>query len=350
MKESRLDKYDENVKPTKTKKKKTVKKTIKKSIKKTTKKGEKKTRKYGVDKGERGFYDVRNPLNDLTGKEWTYFTNSVLESDFLNSEEDLELVKYLQDSIIVSNFPVSGEEGYAHKIRKQHPTPKPPQLMRELIKFFTKENQLILDPFMGVGGTLLGASLCNRRAVGIDLEQNYIELYKQANENLGLTVQQTIVGDSRDLLKIDELKDTIIDAIITDPPYANMMTKKKTGGDKTKKTGVSTPFSDLKSDLGNLRYQEFLAELQSIIKSASKKLKTKGYVIIFTKDLQPSKDHHNLLHADIVTSIREIDGLIFKGYKIWYDKNLNLYPYGYPFSFVANQLHQYILIFRKENN
>lgn len=31
-----------------------------------------------VDMGERGTYDKRNKLNDLTGKEWVYFTNSVL--------------------------------------------------------------------------------------------------------------------------------------------------------------------------------------------------------------------------------------------------------------------------------
>ncbi len=34
--------------------------------------------------------------------------------------------------------------------------------------------------------------------------------------------------------------------------------------------------------------------------------------------------------------------------KIWKDKSAKLFPYGYPLSFVANQAHQYILIFRKE--
>jgi len=56
-----------------------------------------------------------------------------------------------------------------------------------------------------------------------------------------------------------------------------------------------------------------------------------------------------MLHADIVAELSKIPNLQFKGYKIWYDKTINLYPYGYPFSFVANQLHQYILIFRKES-
>ena len=37
-----------------------------------------------------------------------------------------------------------------------------------IINFFTKENEYVLDYFMGVGGTLLGASLSNRNALGID--------------------------------------------------------------------------------------------------------------------------------------------------------------------------------------
>lgn len=56
---------------------------------------------------------------------------------------------------------------------------KPPELCADLIKIFTKENQLVLDPFMGVGGTLLGASLVNRKAVGIDLNSRWLKYIKK---------------------------------------------------------------------------------------------------------------------------------------------------------------------------
>ena len=52
------------------------------------------------------------------------------------------------------------------------------------------------------------------------------------------------------------------------------------------------------------------------------------------------------LHADIVVALRELPGLEFRGYRIWHDQGQNLYPFGYPFAFVANQVHQFILIFR----
>ena len=77
-------------------------------------------------------------------------------------------------------------------------------------------------------------------------------------------------------------------------------------------------------------------------------VKKKGYVVIFIKDLQPNGKNTNLLHAEIVNKMNEIENLNYKGLKIWADQTAKLFPYGYPFSFVANQIHQYILIFRKE--
>lgn len=305
--------------------------------------------KYGMDLGERGIYDIRNTLNDLTGKEWTYFLNSIHLTDFASDDDELKLWKYLQDSIIPTKFSTNGENSFAHNLRKIHPSPKPPQLMKDIIEFFTKKGQLILDPFMGVGGTLLGASLSGRKAVGVDLCEEYIEVYKKVTKKLNLKEQITLKGDARNIDKYPQITSKIFDAIITDPPYANLLSKKRTGGDRTKKIGTSTPFTDSPKDLGNLDYNEYLSEMRKIIEKALLFLKTKGYLVLFTKDIQPNKKHHNMLHADLVNILIKIKYLTYKGYKIWYDKTINLYPYGYPFSFVANQLHQYILIFRKDN-
>ena len=120
-----------------------------------------KSKKVILTKNGQKFH-LDNKLNDLAGNEWSYFLRSVINTRYLTS----------------------GEEGYAHHIRKIHPSPKPPQLMRDIIKFFTKENEHILDYFMGVGGTLLGASLSNRNALGIDLSSKFINAYKKANKEL----------------------------------------------------------------------------------------------------------------------------------------------------------------------
>ena len=56
----------------------------------------------------------------------------------------------------------------------------------------------------------------------------------------------------------------------------------------------------------------------------------------------------NMLHYEVAAALNEIPNLHYKGMKIWADESTKPYPYGYPFSFVANQIHQYILVFRKE--
>lgn len=309
------------------------------------KKVKKNLKEYEIDMGERGIYNTKNHLNDLTGKEWVYFLNSVYETDFAKNEEEFKLWKYLQDSIIETRYPTSGPESFGHDLRKLHPSPKPPQLMRDIVAFFTKPSGWILDPFMGTGSTLLGASLLeNRNAVGIELEKKYIEIYNKVCERENHNKQMAIHADSRKILSLEQIKNKTFDLILTDPPYANMLSRKRTGGDRKDKG----KFTNDDRDLGNLSYKGFFPTFRKITEESVSFLKDKGYMIIFCKDLQPTKEYHNMLHADIVNTVSKIPNIYFKGYKIWYDKTINLYPYGYPFSYVSNQLHQFILIFRKE--
>ena len=277
-----------------------------------------------------GKYDPRNPLNDLTGAEWVFFLNSV-ES---------------------TSYSTKGTEGFAHGIRRIHPSPKPPQLMSKIIQFFSKKNGWVLDPFLGVGGTLLGCSLSGRNGIGIDLNQQYLDAYAQVCEQVNLDKQHIVCGDSRNVAElvhnVSEAPE-LFDLILTDPPYSDMLARARTGQQK-KKTGKAeaTPFTDMAHDLGNLPRDEFLVELHRIMEASIALLKPKGYCVVFCKDLQPTPEHHNMLHADVVTEMLKIEGLRFRGYKIWHDKTPKLYPFGYPFAFVSNQLHQFILIFRKE--
>lgn len=277
-------------------------------------------------------YHMDNNLNDLSGGEWTFFLNSVVNT----------------------RYTTNGEDGYAHDIRKIHPSPKPPQLMKQIIEFFTKENDLILDYFMGVGGTLLGASLSNRRAIGIDLSNKYIEAYKTANKKLGLKEQITIECDSMKFLKNNMLEDYIKDEklslILIDPPYGDMLSRERTGENlKNKKDSSPTPFTNSELDLGNMKWSEFLPIFKESILNSINYLKNKGHIVIFIKDLQPKGKELNLLHADIIKELNTIDDIYYLGTKIWADQSVNLYPYGYPYSYVSNQIHQYIMIFKKND-
>ncbi len=57
----------------------------------------------------------------------------------------------------------------------KHPTQKPVKLLKHLIKIATNENDIILDPFMGVGSTGVAALETNRKFIGIELEKDYFE-------------------------------------------------------------------------------------------------------------------------------------------------------------------------------
>lgn len=279
-----------------------------------------------------GKISPNNKLNDLTGKEWTHFLCSVA----------------------VTAYSTRGREGFSHSLRRAHPSPKPPLLMKEIIEFFTKEGQWVLDPFVGVGGSLFGCSLSKRNGIGIELEEKYIHVYHEVCKKEVVEEQTIIHGDSRDITKIlknSQKKNKKIpekfDLILTDPPYANMMAKQRTA---TLKNGQkSTPFSNSTQDIGNLQLDEFLVQLKNIVKESLEFLKDGKYLIMFIKDMQPKEIHHNMLHADVVNKLLEIDDLKFKGYKIWFDKTQTLYPLGYPYAFVANQFHQFILVFKKES-
>lgn len=62
---------------------------------------------------------------------------------------------------------------------KQHPCPKPPELMRILVDIFSNEGDTILDPFMGSGTTLVAAKYLNRNATGIEISERYCEIARK---------------------------------------------------------------------------------------------------------------------------------------------------------------------------
>ena len=160
---------------------------------------------------------------------------------------------------------------------------------------------------MGVGGTLLGASLINRNAVGVDLSKDYIDIYKKVCQREILKEQIAIVGDSKKIDKFPQVNQRIFDLILTDTPYGNMMIKRKTGeAIKKKKNTSPTPFTNENDDIGNKPLPIFLEELKTIIEKSLNYLKNKGYVVIFTKDFQPIDKYSGMLHYDIVSKLTEI--------------------------------------------
>lgn len=74
--------------------------------------------------------------------------------------------------------------------RVGHPAPFPVELPEQLIRLYTYADDLVLDPFMGAGSTLMAAKKLGRRYIGYDLDESYVTLSKRR-------VDETEVLDKR---------------------------------------------------------------------------------------------------------------------------------------------------------
>src|SRR5439155_22288783 len=60
--------------------------------------------------------------------------------------------------------------------RVGHPAPFPVELPERLVRLYTYTGDLVLDPFMGSGSTLVAAARLGRRIVGYDLDPTYVDI------------------------------------------------------------------------------------------------------------------------------------------------------------------------------
>lgn len=63
--------------------------------------------------------------------------------------------------------------------RVGHPAPFPVELPEQLLRLYTYENDLILDPFMGSGSSLIAAAQLKRRYIGYDLDPTYVDIARE---------------------------------------------------------------------------------------------------------------------------------------------------------------------------
>lgn len=270
-----------------------------------------------------GAIHARNQLNDLAGNEWMFFTKTVWQTS-LPSE-------------------------LSHSRRRQHYANKPPALMRQIIEFFTKPGQTVLDPFAGVGGTLLGASLSRRHATGIELEQKWIDIYHEVCGENAIEPQDTIRGNSLEVLPRLVKAGRSFDAVVTDPPYSPALKKTMCDGKYgwNNRNSPFESFSDSPEDLRNSpTFDEFYDRLVVVGRSLFALIRPGGYAALMIRD---SYQNGEYIPASfhVAERFRQI-GFRFKGVKIWYQTGAPVRPYGYPFTYVPNIVHHNILIFRRE--
>jgi DNA modification methylase len=291
-----------------------------------------------------------NELNELSGEEWLYFTKSVMTTAYPSE--------------------------LGHALRKAHGANKPPRLMARLIEFFSRSGELVLDPFAGVGGTLLGAAIARgpRRAMGIELDARWVAVYDDvvrslAAERDGLGPSITDLGTSDpggprgfdpsgcelrlgDALAIlPTLADASVDLVATDPPYNIQLPQTMVGGrlakTHTNRRSDYAMVSDASADLANAAdYPAFLDRMGEVFVELARVLRVGRYAVVIVRDAYQD-GRYQFVGADLAARASTA-GLVPKGDIIWHQAGTRLRPYGYPRVFVPNIAHQHVLVFRRE--
>ena len=89
------------------------------------------------------------------------------------------------------------------KKRIGHPAPFPLELPKRCIKLFSFVDDIVLDPFMGSGTTLISAFNNNRKSIGVDIDENYCELAKNRIIN-GTNLNQKNLFEGLEIAQINK--------------------------------------------------------------------------------------------------------------------------------------------------
>jgi DNA modification methylase len=279
-----------------------------------------------VDLGSRGRLNKNNKLNDLTGKEWLKFTKSW----FIHRPP-----RRKEDEIL-------------------HPAKFPESLVEEFIKFFTKGNGWVLDPFMGTGSTLISAAGVNRKSIGIELNKNYFRTSCKRISKKGFEKSAfPITGDSlhlKELLFKNRFEKIQFDYTITSPPYWNQLMRNSLRQKNRKEKELDTKYSINKNDIGNINsYEEFLEKQAQVFDQVYDVTKPNGYLTIITNNVYFEGRLYPLAYDTAISLTKRGEkSWVLKDEKIWLQDDKKLIALGVNNAWVGNRHHQYCLIFRKE--
>jgi DNA modification methylase len=270
----------------------------------------------------------------------------------VNSLNDLEAKEWIAETVSVWTQRGLGQNHKDAQIEKLHPAPFSYQDVSRLIRFFSKPGETVLDPFAGVASTLKAAAIEGRKGIGIELEPKFAQLArKRLNTELPddesvCREQKIITGDVFTVLP--RLESESVKVVVTSPPYWKILHKQdhKVKQERVSK-GLDYKYSESTKDLGNIPvYEDFIDRLSSAFGLCHPLLVKGGHLCIVVGDFREKAKYH-MLHADLANSLEQ-RGFALKGITILYQRHKRIFPYGYPYAYVPNMHHQYILILRKD--
>lgn len=235
-----------------------------------------------------------------------------------------------------------------------HPATFPINLARKVIELFSHKGELILDPFVGSGTTLIAAQDLDRNAVGFDLKREYIRLCADRlynNNNLFSSSWQIAIQDNAK--KIDQyLEPNSLSLIWTSPPYANLLNrarKNKSRRDRNnEQLGKVEQYSQDPEDLGTMDIDSYTSAMGDIYENLLPLLKEKAHCVINVPDMW-WKNTRVTIHVSLIEELRR-RGYELRNIIIWDRTNIvnRIGIFGWPSNYITMGVtFEYLLDFWK---
>lgn len=221
-----------------------------------------------------------------------------------------------------------------------HPATYPISLAKDVVEFFTHSGELVLDPFVGSGTTLVAAQDTDRNAMGFDLQKKYIELCAErlSTERLTNNSQQiAIQDDARHITNY--LTEESVSLIFTSPPYANLLNRKRKN--KSRRNRKNEQFDKVEQysqdprDLGILDIEQYTNEMGDIFEKLLPLLKSKAHCIINVPDMW-WENKRITIHVSLINELRQ-RGYELRNIIIWDRTNIvnQIGIFGWPSNYIT---------------
>lgn len=233
-------------------------------------------------------------------------------------------------------------EGRDIREKSLHPATFPISLAKRVIELFTHAGELVLDPFVGSGTTLVAAQDLNRNAVGFDLQEAYVHLSQsrlQQTNFLNQSRQLAIQDDARNISHY--LEEGTVSAIFTSPPYANLLNRKRKNksrrGDERQNDqfGKIEQYSQDTRDLGILSIEHYTTAMGDVFESLLPLLKPKGHCVINVPDMWWENERITI-HVSLIEELRK-RGYELRNIIIWDRTNIvnRIGIFGWPSNYIT---------------
>ncbi len=231
-------------------------------------------------------------------------------------------------------------EGRDIRDKALHPATFPISLARRVIDLFSHEGELVLDPFLGSGTTLVAAADANRNAVGFDLQPRFVELSQSRLSNSDFFHKSKQIAVCDDARKAHSyIKPDSVSLLLTSPPYANLLNRKRMNKSrrdrKNDQLGKVEQYSQDPRDLGTMPLESYTTAIGEIFGRLLPLMRRKAHCVVNVPDMW-WEDSRITIHVSLIEELRR-RGFELRNIIIWDRTNIvnRIGIFGWPSNYIT---------------